>query len=107
MMDAKKLKKLIDRYQDKADKAYRDYQESGVTRYDREYRNNEDLADALRTALNANDEHTKLISIRSDLATLAGAAERAVHHHDISEATSVLNNLIAVASIYGGYERRY
>ena len=107
MMDAKALKKLIDRYQQKADTAYRNYQESGVSRYDREYRNNEDLADALRVALNANDEHTQLISIRSDLATLAGAAEQAVHHHDISEVTSVLNNLIAVASTYGVYGRRY
>lgn len=107
MMDAKELKKLIDRYQQKADTAYRNYQESGVSRYDREYRNNEDLADALRVALNANDEHTQLISIRSDLASLAGAAEQAVHHHDISEATSVLNNLIAVASFYGVYGRRY
>ena len=98
-MDTKALKKLINRYQQKADAAYR--------RYDREYRNNEDLADALRVALNANDEHTQLISIRSDLATLAGAAEQAVHHHDISEATSVLNNLIAVASTYGVYGRRY
>lgn len=107
MMDAKALKKLIDRYQKKADAAYRNYQESGVTRYDREYRNNEDLADALRTALNANDEHTQLISIRSDLAQIAEAAEQAVHHHDISEAISVLNNLVAVASTYGVYERRY
>lgn len=106
-MDSKALKKLIDRYQQKADAAYRNYQESGVSRYDREYRNNEDLADALRMALNANDEHTQLISIRSDLAALAGAAEQAMHHHDIDEATKVLNNLVAVASSYNVYGRRY
>lgn len=107
MMDAKALKKLIDRYQQKADTAYRNYQESGVSRYDREYRNNEDLADALLIALNASGEHTQLISIRSDLASLAGAAEQAVHHHDVDEATKVLNNLIAVATSYGVYGRRY
>lgn len=106
-MDSKTLKKLIERYQQKADTAYRNYQESGVARYDREYRNNEDIAEALRMALNANDEHTQLISIRSDLAQLAAAAETAVHHHDIDEATHVLNNLVAVASSYNVYGRRY
>ena len=32
-MDTKVLKKLIDRYQQKADAAYRNYQESGVSRF--------------------------------------------------------------------------
>ena len=106
-MDKAALKKLIDRYQQKADAAYRNYQESGVSRYDRERRNNEDLADALRIALNVSDEHAELISIRADLANLASRAEMAVHSHDVSEATSVLNSLIAVAVTYNVYERRY
>lgn len=106
-MDIKALKKLIDRYQQKADTAYRNYQDSGVSRYDRERRNNEDLADALRIALNASDEHTKLISIRADLANLASMADIAVHGHDASEAISVLNSLIAVAVTYNVYERKY
>ena len=106
-MDTKELKKLIDRYQQKADVAYRNYQDSGVSRYDRERRNNEDLADALRIALNAKDEHTMLISIRADLADLASRAEMAVHGHDASDAMSVLNSLIAVAVTYNVYERRY
>ena len=107
MMDAKALKKLIDRYQQKADAAYRNYQDSGVSRYDRERRNNEDLAVALRIALNAKDEHTMLISMRADLSDLASRADMAVHSHDVSEETSVLNSLIAVAVTYNVYERRY
>lgn len=106
-MDNKALKKLIDQYQRKADNAYRSYQESGISRYDREYRNNENIAEALRIALNASDEHTKLISIKADLATLAYRAEIAVHNHDSSEAASVLNSLIAAAEAYGVYGRKY
>ena len=106
-MDNKALKKLIDQYQRKADTAYRNYQESGISRYDREYRNNEDIAEALRIALNASDEHTKLISIKADLANLAHRAEIAVHSHDASEAASVLNSLVSVAVTYGIYGRKY
>ena len=106
-MNVKKIQKMIESAEKRADAAGYNYQCTGLSRYDRTRRDNEDLAEILRIALNANDEHTQLISIRSDIATLAGAAEQAVHHHNISDGTSVLNNLIAVASTYGVYERRY
>lgn len=106
-MDKQQIVKMIGQWQKKADTAYTRYQETGTARYDRERRNAENVADVMRLALNANDEHVQLISIRADLAQLAAAAEKAVHHHDIAEATQALNNLVSVAATYGVYGRRY
>lgn len=41
-MDKKKLMELAERYQCKADTAFQNYQETGITRYDTARRNNED-----------------------------------------------------------------
>lgn len=46
-MDKKKLMELAERYQHKADTAFQNYQETGITRYDTARRNNEDMAEAL------------------------------------------------------------
>ena len=45
-MDKKKLMELAERYQRKADTAFQNYQETGITRYDTARRNNEDMAEA-------------------------------------------------------------
>ena len=50
-MDKKKLMELAERYQRKADAAFQNYQETGITRYDTARRNNEDMAEALRLSL--------------------------------------------------------
>ena len=47
-MDKKKLMELAERYQCKADTAFQNYQETGITRYDTARRNNEDMAEALK-----------------------------------------------------------
>ena len=105
-MNRNELEKLAERYQAKADKAYMNYQETGISRYDRERRNNEDLADALRMAAAASDDHAQLISIRCDLAGLAAKAENLLRgdqlsHEFVAGAASLLENLVAVASTYG------
>ena len=56
-MDRSELEKLAERYQQKADRAFENYQDTGLRRYDTERNNMEDLADALRMAANAADEH--------------------------------------------------
>jgi len=106
-MDVKRIEKLMKKYEDKAEMCYRNYQDSGCARYDRERRNAEDLAEALRNALSAHSDHSQLISIRADLADLASKAEAAVHAHDIEKATAVLNSIVAVASTYNVYAGRY
>lgn len=76
-MTEKELYALAEKYQAKADRAYQNYQEAGITRYDRERRNAEELADALRMAAGAADEHMKLIRLRVEVSNLAGLAKRA------------------------------
>ena len=104
-MDKKRIEKLAYRYGVKAEKAYRNYQDSGVARYDREYRNNSELADIMTMALGAADEHNAYISMRADLADIAKKAEHALRHPD--EVTSALNNVVGVACAYGLYKRTY
>lgn len=106
-MNVKKIQKMIESAEKRADAAGYNYQCTGLSRYDRTRRDNEDLAEILRIALNANDEHTKLISIRSDIANLASKADIALYHKKADEAVEVLNNLIAVARTYEIYDRRF
>ena len=76
-MTKDKLEKLAEQYQRKADAAYENYQETGITRYNTARRNNEDMADALRMAAAAKDDHDKMICLRHELYQLATKADRA------------------------------
>lgn len=75
-MTKAELEKLAEAYRQKAEAAYQAYQETGMTRYSTQRRKNEDLADALYMALNANEEHDKLTHLRGNLSELAGYAGR-------------------------------
>lgn len=110
-MNKADLERMADLYQAKADKAYQIYQETGMARYDREQRNYDDLAMALRVAASATDDHTQLISIRCDLAILAAKAEDLLNgdqlsHEFVAGAASLLENLVATASTYGLIRRK-
>lgn len=95
------IEKLVDRYQAKADKAFNNYQETGVQRYQNDWHNNEDLADALRIAAGAADEHNSLISLRSDMANIATKARDLGTFHEYPEVDALLKEIRAVARIHG------
>ena len=76
-MDEKKLLELAERYQRKADTAFQNYQETGITRYDTARRNNEDMAEALRMAASAKEDHDRMIHLRGVLSQLAWRAAEA------------------------------
>ena len=73
-MTKKELEQLADKYQKKADKANRKYQDTGLRRYAREHKNNEELADAMRMAADAADNHRMLMGLRSQFGGLAKRA---------------------------------
>lgn len=77
-MDKKKLMELAERYQCKADTAFQNYQETGITRYDTARRNNEDMAEALRMAASAKEDHDRMIhrKRRGSASEDAGGARR-------------------------------
>lgn len=94
----KKLEELIAKYEKQAAQQFDNYQQTGMTRYETAYHNAEDLADTLRMALNASDEHTALLHYKGQLSILAGEAVRA----DTPEAKDrVLRSLISFARMQG------
>lgn len=70
------LEAMADRWEKRAQKALLRYQESDQRRYLREKENAEDLADALRMAANAEEDHSQLVSLRGMLAGFGMKAAR-------------------------------
>lgn len=77
-MNKKELLAMAEKHQKKANQEYRNYQETGITRYLTSCRKNEDLADALRMAACAEDDHQMLGSILAQMSLLAYKAKAAM-----------------------------
>lgn len=106
-LSKEELEKLAAKYQDKADRAYRNYQETGVSRYDRERRNAEDMAEAFRAAANAADEHFLLGILRADFIGYASLADAALAEKaPREELEKILEGLISSAVACCHYKRR-
>ena len=85
MMEDEELKKLIAKYQQRADAAEQAYQETGARRYYTTHWKNQNTANALRIALSAKDEHETLCNMRmllSNFATRGAAATSSFHPSD-------------------------
>lgn len=104
MMSKAELEALAEKYEAKASRAFMNYQETGVTRYDRERRNAEDLAAAMRMAASASDNYSSLVHLRADVSMMASDAKTAMRapEEEREEAMKkVLKNLVSVA-VMGG-----
>ena len=77
-LERKELEKLVKKYQAKAEAAAQAYQETGLARYHATYWRNQDMADALRTALYAKDDHETLHDMRMVLSNFASRGAAAV-----------------------------
>ena len=93
-----KLVTLIDKFEAKAAKDFDNYQQTGITRYSSAYHNAQDMADALRMALDAADDHHALIHMRTNISMLAGEAARA---KTAAEKDHVLKQLVSLARMNG------
>lgn len=92
------LEALAKKYAAKADKAYQNYQETGISRYSREYHNAEELFYAFQAAANAAEEHAALLGMQTVMHNLAGRAQKA----DTEEkARAVLKELVSYARMMG------
>lgn len=88
----------------KADTAFQNYQETGITRYDTARRNNEDMAEALRMAASAKEDHDRMIHLRgvlSQLAWRAAEANRASEEERPRKMQAVLGELLSAARMQG------
>lgn len=98
------VKDLKREYQHKADTAFQNYQETGITRYDTARRNNEDMAEALRMAASAKEDHDRMIHLRgvlSQLAWRAAEANRASEEERPRKMQTVLGELLSAARMQG------
>ena len=99
---------LAERWQAKADRAMARYQESGLARHNREREQAEDLANALRIAANAADDHSELIGLRCSLILLTNKSHAALNALDTPDRasdrdilTDMARNIISTARLYG------
>ena len=100
-MTEEELLDLAKKYQEKADRNYRNYQETGISRYDWERRNAELLAEAMRMAANASEDHSKLIQLRSYIYGW-GLKPRALIADPCFEKESLLLNEIVTVAVGQG-----
>ena len=99
---------LAEHWQAKADRAMVRYQESGLARHNREREQAEDLAEVLRIAANAADDHDELISLRGAVYCLSVKAHAAVDALDAPDRasdrdilTDLARSIISTARLYG------
>lgn len=105
MIDKKMLEKMIAKQDAKAEKAFQNYQETGMGRYDTERRNAEDMAEALRVAYNAKEDHDKMVSLNAQIIWWAGEAEAAQRHEKLPPSVeSLLRDIVAYAEAVCHYK---
>lgn len=100
-MKREELEALAAKYQQKADLAFQNYQETGMTRFDREHRNNEDLAEALRMAARAADDSHRLTDLRVTFSEYGYRASVVVEQGTEQDAMKLCKEIAASARVRG------
>ena len=95
------LEKLAEKYQAKADANYRNYQETGITRYGTLYRKNDDMADAFRMAAAAADVHNAYIAMKGQMANFSWRAKMASNAETEKERSDLMDAIVRDLVSYG------
>lgn len=103
-MDKEAIEKLASKYQEKADKDFSSYQDSGIKGYLYSYHKNEDLAVALRIAAGAADEHQAYMTIKIRMSEFVQRAQRANNTQVDFEKEAITKSLIQDLIQYGRLE---
>lgn len=99
-MTREELIKLADKYQSKADANFQRYQETGISRYGSSCRRDENIAEALRAAADAADEHQAYISMKAQMADFAWRAQTILHAAN-NERETLVQSLVHDIASYG------
>lgn len=97
ILNDKELDKLIADYEKKSEEAYRNYQDTGYSRYWNTHRKYEDLADTLKVARDGKDRYKQCVSIVSDLKQWAGTISQMAYYtaeRKEQETVNILNGII-------------
>ena len=104
-MKKKELEKLADSFQTKADTAYRNYQETGISRYSSTARRHEEMADAIRMAAQAANEHYAYTNLKMEMSNFASRAQKIGLTADEKERTklveALVHDMIVCGRLYG------
>lgn len=98
IMNKNTLDAMVAKYERKAEEAFRNYQETGMRRYEKAYEDASDLADTLRMAQSAHDDHTALLHWKGTISILASKAKMAKEPEQMEK---VLKELISTARMHG------
>ena len=96
----KELGKLIEDYEKKSEEAYRNYQDTGYSRYWNTHRKYEDLADTLKVARDGKERYKQCVSITSDIKQWAGAISQMPYYSQErreQETANILNEIVNVS----------
>ena len=96
MIDKKKLEKLRDKYQKKADYYWENYQIDGFTSALRSYERNNDMAEAIDAAINAADTESQLSMLKIEVMALKPDDERG----DLALAVKRLQNRVSEGKLW-------
>lgn len=82
-MTKERLMQMAENYRQKADRDFRNYQESGIGRFGTAYHRHEELADALTMAAEAADEHAAYLALKHQMYVFANRANEIQHAHEM------------------------
>lgn len=102
MLDEIKISELVEKYDAEAEKNFRNYQETGISRYERAQHKAEDLADALRAALEAVPTRQKLSHFKAVISYIAGKAESATEPSEYEAVVKELLSFARMEKLIGG-----
>lgn len=106
-MTSKQLEDFIDRQQKICDRNYRNYQETGIPRYDQAYRKADKLIEIAQQALSAADDHQENITYHSELSDWGSRALELQRKWNEKEAFQLIKDIAAVAKLRGLAWDRY
>lgn len=79
---------------------FMNYQESGLTRYERAAQKADELIDLANQALAAVDDHQMVGNLRSELSHIGNRAIRILHNRDENAMIQLLKDIKAIAKSY-------
>ena len=88
------IEKFIEHYEEVSARNYYNYQESGIARYDREYRKAEDMVEIGRMALSIADIRAQNGSMRSYMGMWGARAVDILHNQKYEDQTEVTQQLL-------------
>lgn len=97
ILNEKELDALITTYENKSEEAYRNYQDTGYSRYWNAHKKYEDMADTLKVARDSKTRYVQCMRIASDMKQWAGTISQMPYmtqERKDQETLGILNEIV-------------